>query len=402
MTPPPLEEQLARITRGAVDVVERAELARRLAESIESGRPLRVKLGIDPSSPDIHLGHTVVLRKLREFQALGHLPVLLWGTATAMLGDPSGRNKTRPQLSRDQVEANKRTYRAQVGRVLDMDRVEERENSEWFDRMSFLDCVALTSTYTVARLLERDSFALRFAAGDPIAVHELIYPLMQGHDSVALAADVELGGTDQLFNLMVGRELQRRAGQTPQLCLTTPLLVGLDGKEKMSKSLGNYVGVEDSATEMFGKCMSVADEHMRAWFMLLTDLPAAEIETLLSGHPREAKVALARAITADYHGDGAAAAAVAEFDRMFRQGGRPDRLDEFVIPADRLQDGAVFVAVALVEARICASNSEGRRLIEGGGVRVDGTPVQDPKATLRRGSFVVQAGKRRFARVIVP
>ncbi|MBK8978142.1 MAG: tyrosine--tRNA ligase [Planctomycetes bacterium] len=398
---PPVEEQLAVIARGTVDLVETSELAERLKQSRATGRPLRVKLGIDPSSPDIHLGHTVVLRKLRDFQRLGHTVIVLWGTATARLGDPTGKNKTRPQLTKDEVDAHKATYKAQIGAVLDLDRIEERENGEWFDSMSFMDCVRLAAGTTVARMLERDSFADRYKAGEPISVHELLYPLMQGWDSVELRSDVELGGTDQLFNLHMGRELQRREGQPPQICITTPILVGLDGHEKMSKSLGNYVGVRDTPTDMFGKCMSVPDAAMRDWFTLVTDLSAARIDELLRGHPRTAKVELARAVTADYHGAAAADAAVVEFDRMFREGGRPDEVPEFAIPAAELVDGAVLVAVALAHCGICKSNSEGRRLIEGGGVRVDGERVDDPKAALIPGSYLLQSGRRKFAQVRV-
>jgi tyrosyl-tRNA synthetase len=399
---PPVTEQIARLVRGAVDVVSRDELQARLQESLARKRPLRVKLGIDPSSPDIHLGHTVVLRKLRDFQRLGHLPIVLWGTATAMVGDPSGRNKTRPQLSRKEVEANKATYRSQVGKVLDMSRVEERENGEWFDPMRFMDCVKLAARWTVAQVLERDSFAERWQQREPIAIHELLYPLMQGWDSVELKADVELGGTDQLFNLLVGRELQKQEGQRPQVCLTVPILEGLDGAQKMSKSLGNYVGVAEPAREMFGKLMSIPDALLRKYFTLLTDRSDGEIETLLAGHPRAAKAELARAIAAGYHGEEAAGAAAAEFDRVFRQGGLPDQIPEVRLGESLLRGGAVQVAAALAAAGICPSNSEGRRLIAGGGVKVDGQPVGGEEATLRSGRYLLQSGKRKVVWVVVP
>ena len=398
----PAEEQLARLRRGAVDLIREDELLRKLKKSHKEGVPLRVKLGIDPSSPDIHLGHTVVLRKLREFQKLGHLPIVLWGTATAMVGDPTGRNKTRPPLTREQVEANKQTYRSQVDRVLDIEKSEERENGEWFTKLGFMEAVTLAGRYTLAQLLERDDFAKRYGEGLPISMHEMFYPLMQGHDSVELRADVELGGTDQLFNLMVGRELQRQAGQDPQCCITVPLLVGLDGTQKMSKSYGNYIGVTDAVTDMFGKCMSVPDDLMATWFTLVTDVPEAEIESLLAGHPREAKVRLAQSVVADYHGAEAADTALVDFNRVFQGGGLPSEIPEVVISSDQLRDGAVLVANALAASGICKTNSDGRRLVQGGGVKVDGEAVTDPRATLAAGSYLLQSGKRKAAQVTVP
>ncbi|MHC4513152.1 MAG: tyrosine--tRNA ligase [Planctomycetota bacterium] len=396
---PPVEEQLRVIKRGTVDLIAEDELAARLRESRKSGKPLRVKLGIDPSSPDIHVGHTVVLRKLRDFQRLGHQIIVLWGTATAMLGDPSGKNKTRPQLTRDHVEANKRTYKAQVGRVLDMDAAEERENGEWFADMHFMDCVKLSARYTVARILERDSFMGRYKKGEPISVHEMLYPLMQGWDSVELVSDVELGGTDQLFNLMVGRELQRQEGQRPQICLTTPLIEGLDGAQKMSKSLGNYIGVAEPPQEMFGKAMSIPDQLMEKYFTNLTDLDEAEVKKLLAGHPRDAKVTLACSLVRDYHGEDAADRATKEFDRIFKQGGLPDDVPQVAIPKDALTDGAILLANAMTRAGLCSSSSEARRLIQGGGVKLDGQKVSDPKMSLSSGTYLLQAGKRKVARI---
>ncbi len=396
---PPVDEQLALLKRGVVDLVEEGELRERLESSRKTGRPLRVKLGIDPSSPDIHLGHTVVLRKLRDFQRLGHTVVVLWGTATAMVGDPTGKDKTRPQLTREQVEENKKTYKDQIGRVLDLDRIEERENGEWFDRMSFLDAVALAGGTTVARMLERDSFAKRYQAGQPISLHELVYPLMQGWDSVELKADVELGGTDQLFNLHMGRELQKRQGQPAQICMTMPLLVGLDGVQKMSKSLGNAIGVTDTGTQMFGKSMSLPDEPMRSWMELVTDLSAARIDELLGGHPRDAKVALAHAVVEGYHDRAAADAAVEEFERMFKQGGLPDDIPEVTVEAG--DGGALMIAALLAQAGMCQTNSEGRRLVQGGGVKVDDVKIDDPKQAFGAGTYLVQAGKKKFARVTV-
>ncbi len=398
----PVEEQLRVIKRGTVDLIAEDELAERLQQSRDSGKPLRVKLGIDPSSPDIHVGHTVVLRKLRDFQRLGHQVIMLWGTATAMLGDPSGKNRTRPQLSRDLVDENQRSYKAQVGRVLDMAAAEERENSEWFDGMNFMECVKLSGRYTVARILERDSFMERYKKGDPISVHEMLYPLMQGWDSVELVADVELGGTEQLFNLMVGRELQRQEGQRPQICLTTPVVEGLDGVQKMSKSLGNYIGVAEAPQEMFGKAMSIPDALMEKYFTLLTDVDEAQIKKLLAGHPRDAKVALARSLVRDYHGEAAADRAIQEFDRIFKEGGLPDEVPVVEIPKDALKDGGILLPNAMSQAGLCNSNSEARRLIQGGGVKLDGEKVSDPKAVLSSGTFLLQAGKRKAARVTVP
>lgn len=402
MSFPPVAQQLEQIRRGVVDLVDEAELGRRLEESRAQDRPLRVKLGIDPSSPDIHLGHTVVLRKLRDFQRLGHRAVLLWGTATAMVGDPSGRNKTRPTLTRAQVEANKTTYREQVARVLDVATMEERENGEWFDRMGFMDCIQLAGRYTVARILERNDFSERFRQNQPISVHEFLYPLLQGWDSVELQADVELGGTDQLFNLMVGRTLQEQQGQRPQVCITVPLLEGTDGAQKMSKSLGNYVGVQEAPTAMFGKLMRLPNQLLEKYFTLLTDLAPGRIAELAAGHPLEAKFALAAAVTAGYHGDEAAAAARAEFDRMHQQGGVPDQVPEVAAPAALLRDGRLWLPAALHCAGLVASNSEGKRMVESGAVRVDDNVCRDGTAALGPGTFLLQVGKRKAARLTVP
>jgi len=396
----PVEEQLRILERGVVDLVDREDLKKRLEQSQAEGRPLRVKFGIDPSSPDIHLGHTVPLRKLRDFQRLGHRVIVLWGTATAMVGDPTGKNKTRPPLSRDDVEANKQTYRDQIGAVLDVDDIEERENGAWFHEQSFMDCITLASRYTVARMLERDDFSKRYKDGRPIAIHEFLYPLLQGWDSVELECDVEIGGSDQLFNLLVGRDLQGQSGQTPQICLTMPIIEGLDGTQKMSKSLGNYIGINESSSEQFGKVMKVPNDLLEKYFTLLTDVEPDRIAQLLD-NPLEAKFALADAIVADYHGPDAARAARAEYDRVHQQGGLPDDLPEFAIPSDQLKDGAVWLPAAMAFARLCASNSEGRRLVQGGGVRVDGEVVKDAKHGLPPGDYVLQVGKRKFAKVVI-
>ena len=391
------------LMRGVVDIVNRDDLQQRLERSRTEGRPLRIKFGIDPSSPDIHLGHTVPLRKLRDFQQLGHRVIVLWGTATAMVGDPSGRNKTRPALTREQVEANKVTYRAQVGAVLDVENIEERENGEWFHRQTFMDCVALASRSTVARMLERDDFQKRYKAGQPISVHEILYPLLQGHDSVELKCDVEIGGSDQLFNLLVGRDLQGQHGQVPQVCLTMPLLEGLDGVQKMSKSLGNYVGVAESASVQFGKLMKVRTELIEKYFLLLTDVPLAEVKSLL-GNPLEAKFALGAAIVGGFHGADAAKAARAEYDRVHQQGGVPDNLPEWSPAADvrRTADGLVSFPSAIASSGLAQSTSEARRLIQGKGVRVDGVVWSDVDAGVPPGTYVVQVGKSKAARWIVP
>jgi len=396
---PPVEEQLAVIQRGVVDLVDVDDLKKRLEQSRETGTPLRVKFGIDPSSPDIHLGHTVPLRKLRDFQRLGHTVIVLWGTATAMVGDPTGRNKTRPALTREQVEANKQTYREQIGAVLDVDNIEERENGEWFLGQTFMDCVGLASRYTVARMLERDDFTKRYKGGLPISVHEFLYPLLQGWDSVELRSDVEIGGTDQLFNLLVGRDLQGQEGQTEQICLTMPLLEGLDGSQKMSKSLDNYVGVAESASKQFSKLMKVPNELLEKYFTLLTDVPAERIAELQQ-RPLDAKFALAAAVVEGYHGKDAAVAARAEYDRVHKEGGVPDDLPEWSPDEStrRTDAGGIQLPTGLAASKLCGSSSEARRLIQGRGVRVDGEVVADVKAEFGPGEYVVQVGKSRAAR----
>ncbi|HEX6811850.1 MAG TPA: tyrosine--tRNA ligase [Planctomycetota bacterium] len=398
-----VEEQLAILERGVVDLVHRDDLRQRIERSRAEGRPLRIKFGIDPSSPDIHLGHTVPLRKLRDFQRLGHRVIVLWGTATAMVGDPSGRNKTRPALTREQVEANKQTYRRQVGAVLDIGNIEERENGEWFLKQSFMDCITLASRYTVARMLERDDFQKRHRERLPIAVHEFLYPLLQGWDSVELQCDVEIGGSDQLFNLLVGRDLQSQQGQQPQVCLTMPLLEGLDGSQKMSKSLDNYIGVAEPAPVQFGKLMRVPNALLAKYFLLLTDLPAAAFEAL-AANPLEAKFTLADAVVAGFHGKDAAKAARAEYDRVHQQGGVPDNLPQWSPAADvrRLADGRIGLPTAVAASGLATSTSDARRLIEGKGVRVDGVVWSDPSAGVGPGCYVVQVGKSKASRWVIP
>jgi len=403
-----LERQLDVIRRGVVPggVVSEDELRTKLATSLREGRPLRVKLGVDPTAPDIHLGHTVVLRKLRQFQDLGHTAVLIIGDYTAMVGDPSGRSKTRPQLSYADVEANAKTYVDQVAKILRQDRLEVVRNGDWFRKMTFLEVLRLASKMTVARMHERDDFARRYAQQQPIAVHEFLYCLMQGQDSVEVHSDIELGGTDQLFNLLVGRNLQREAGQDRQICITTPILPGLDGVEKMSKSLGNHIGITDPAAGadgMFGKIMSIPDTLMRDYYILLTDLPMDEVEDLLGGHPRDAKVRLATEVVAFYHSQEAARAAAEEFQQVFSQRGLPDEMPTYAPEAEDLTDGAIWI-VRLVQASGCAkSGGEARRLISQGAVSIDGERIDDTDVQVTvAGGEVLKVGKRRFVRLAAP
>jgi tyrosyl-tRNA synthetase len=380
------------------ELLPEADWLAKLARSEATGVPLRVKLGLDPTAPDIHLGHTVVLNKLRELQDLGHTVIFLIGDFTSMIGDPSGRNTTRPPLTREQIEANARTYYAQASLVLDEAKTEIRYNSEWSDPLGARGMIQLASRYTVARMMERDDFAKRFKAGTPISVHEFLYPLMQGYDSVALKSDLELGGTDQKFNLLVGRTLQAEYGQEPQCIMTMPLLEGLDGVEKMSKSKGNYIGLTEPANEMFAKLMSISDDLMWKYFDLLSFRSEAEIARLRSDteggrNPRDAKVALAKEITTRFHSAAAAEAAEADFNLRAR-GGIPDEIESVSLEGAPLGIGAV-----LKQARLAPSTSEAMRLIDGGGVRLDGAVLTDRGIKLGAGTFVLQVGKRKFARV---
>jgi len=394
-----LEAQLEVFERGAVDLIDRAELSRKIAASLKSGKPLRVKFGMDPSSPDLHLGHAVHLMKLRDMQELGHQVVLIVGDATAMVGDPSGRNKLRPTLTREQVQANMETYTSQAALVLDMERTEVRYNFEWFGKMGFSEILTLCGRMTVARMLERDTFEKRMKDGEAIGIHEFLYPLMQGWDSVEIRSDVELGATDQLFNILSARQLQEQEQQAPQICLTHPLIMGTDGR-KMSKSYGNAIGLTDEPGDMFGKVMSIDDESMETWFTYLTRVPTAELPALLAGHPREAKARLAREITAFYHGAEAATAAAEGFDRQFRDKQLPDDIPEVAFPGEWQADG-VPLAILLREVKLAASSSEARRLIQQGGVKVDGEVMREPSAQLAppAEALLIQVGKRRFARV---
>ncbi|HUP09741.1 MAG TPA: tyrosine--tRNA ligase [Caldimonas sp.] len=393
-----VERALAVSRRGADELLPEDAWIAKLARSEATGVPLRIKLGLDPTAPDLHLGHTVVLNKLRQLQDLGHTVIFLIGDFTSMIGDPSGRNVTRPPLTREQIETNAQTYFAQAGLVLDKDRTEVRYNSEWSDPLGARGMIELAAKYTVARMLERDDFTKRLKAGTPISVHELLYPLMQGYDSVALKSDLELGGTDQKFNLLVGRALQAEYGQEPQCILTMPLLEGLDGVEKMSKSKNNTIGITDPPNEMYAKLLSISDDMMWRYFELLSFRAEAEIARLKAEvdagrNPKDAKVMLAREITARFHGEAAAETAQADFELRAR-GGVPEDIPQLTLGGAPLPIGAL-----LKQANLAPSTSEALRLVDGGGVRVDGAPVSDRGLRLAAGTYVVQVGKRRFARV---
>ncbi|HMP59116.1 MAG TPA: tyrosine--tRNA ligase [Gemmatales bacterium] len=395
-------DSLALLRRGADQIVPEGELERKL----QAGRPLRVKYGIDPTGIDVHLGHTVPLRKLRQFQQLGHQAVLIIGNYTALVGDPSGRDQTRARLTVEQVEANAKDYLQQVGRIIDLDRAEVHHNGDWFGRYRFLDVLSLTSKMTVQRMTERDDFTKRLKAGTPIYLHECLYPLMQGHDSVEVRADVELGGSEQLFSLLVGRNLQAEAGQEPQVCLTLPILRGLDGQRRMGKSLGNYIGVAEPAYDQFAKTMSIPDELLREWFELLTDRSVAEIARLTDPgqiHPMEAKKRLAMDIVEFYHGGPAAESARAEWERRFSQRQDPTEIADCIVPSAELADGAIWVCKAMQLAGLAPSTSGARRLIQGGGVTLgtDRAKVNDPKLNLAipAEGVILRVGQRKVVRL---
>ncbi len=395
-----VERQLEIIRRGCDEILIEQELV----EKLRSGRPLRVKAGFDPTAPDLHLGHTVLINKLGQLQDLGHHVLFLIGDFTGMIGDPTGKNATRPPLTRQQVAENARSYTDQVFRILDRDRTEVCFNSAWMDDMSAVDMIRLAATHTVARMLERDDFAKRYRDNRPIAIHEFLYPLVQGYDSVALKADVELGGTDQKFNLLMGRELQKHHGQSPQCILTMPLLEGLDGVNKMSKSLGNYVGITEPPGEIFGKLMSISDHLMWKYLDLLSsrdlnELHAWRAEVAAGRNPRDIKVLLAREIVARFHGEAAAARAQEDFESRFRLREMPEEMPEVAL---RVPSGGLAVAQALKQAGLVAGTSEALRLIDQGGVRVDGEKISDRSLKLCGGrAYVVQVGKRKFARVVL-
>ena len=408
---PPVPEQMDEIRRGAVEIIPEEELVRRLEESLRTGRPLRVKQGFDPTRPDLHIGHAVSIRKLRTFQELGHEVIFVVGDYTARVGDPSGRSEARPRLSPEEIEQNARTYTEQVGRILDLSRVRVEPNSQWLAPLDLAALLELTSTYTVARMLERDDFAKRFAEGRPISVMEFLYPLMQAYDSVALRADVELGGTDQKFNLLVARTVQERYGQQPQVALIMPLLRGTDGELKMSKSYDNYIGITQPPEEQFGRAMSIPDSLMPEWYELATPLRGAALEEALRQvreDPYAAKRRLARLIVEEYHGAEAAAAAERHFDLLFRERGLPEEIPEVRLslaePALRYDpDRGVRVAGLLVAAGLATSASEAVRVMAQGGVTLDGSKAtdRDAYAPARAGAaIVVRRGKRQFVRVV--
>lgn len=399
---PPPEAQLERLRRGAVEIISEEDLLAKLRE----GRPLRVKLGVDPSSPDLHIGHAIVLRKMRQFQDLGHEVVLVIGDFTAMIGDPTGKKLARPMLTADEVERNAATYRKQYSLILDPGRTRVVFNSQWLGALSFAEVIRLAARTTVARILERDDFSTRLRGGIPIHLHELLYPLCQAYDSVAIEADVELGGTDQKFNNLMGRELQREMGQPAQVVVLTPLLTGLDGIEKMSKSLGNAIGITDPPSEMFGKVMSIADALMPDYFEYATDLPLEEVQNIRRGlqdgslHPMTAKRRLAAAIVVQWHGPQAALEAEKAFDRVFVDKDLPAEIPDAVVPADEAPGGKIRLVRLLVIAGLAESNGEARRLISQGGVTVDSGKIHDKDATVDvRDGLVIRAGRRRFARV---
>jgi tyrosyl-tRNA synthetase len=404
---PPVDEQLALLKRGAVDLVSEDDLRRKLERSRASGKPLAVKTGFDPSTPDLHLGHTVLLGKMRHFQQLGHRVIFLIGDFTGMIGDPTGKKATRPQLTRDEILVNARTYQQQVFKILDPDRTLVRFNSQWLAPMGAEGLVRLAGRWTLARMMERDDFRSRWQSHEPISIHELLYPLVQGKDSVEMAklegvgCDVELGGHDQIFNLLVGRDLMKEEGLEPQVALTVPLLVGLDGHEKMSKSLGNAIGVEDPPKEIYGRTMSIPDALMWDWLLLLTDTPEPEIAArkreVAAGqlHPKKVKQELARTLVARFHGTAAGADAEAEFERVFAGGGAPDEIAEIGLAA------GPALAEMLVAAGLVPSKNEARRMLEQGAVTIDGQPASDPRAALaaRSEPYLLKVGKRRFARL---
>jgi tyrosyl-tRNA synthetase len=408
---PLVDEQLRIIRRGAADIIVEAELAQKLERSRRAHTPLNVKLGLDPTAPDLHLGHTVVLRKLRDFQDLGHQAIVIIGDFTGMIGDPTGRSETRKPLTRDEIRANADTYRAQLGKVIDMSHARVEFNSTWLSPLTFEGVIRETANLTVARMLQREDFAARYAAERPISLHEFLYPIAQAYDSVALNADVELGGTDQTFNLLVGRDLQRAHGQEPQISLTVPLLEGLDGVQKMSKSYGNYVGINEKPEDIFGKLMSVSDEMMWRYFDLLTRVPEAEIAALRSGHPMDSKKRLARVITAQYHDEGAAQSAEAHFVRVHQQRDEPSDVEEIVLPrgvgatpgkAVPRRGSSWPVWLVLKEAGFVSSSSDARRMIQQGAVEIDRRRVTSVEETLAPGQgYLIQVGKRRFKRVLL-
>ncbi len=390
-----IQQQLALLSRGTLEVLPKGGLEAKLKLAEKENRPLRIKAGFDPTAPDLHLGHTVLLEKLRQFQQCGHQVVFLIGDFTGMIGDPTGKNETRPPLTKEDVLANAETYKQQVFKVLDVDKTEVRFNSEWFGKMSAAEMIALAGKATVARMLERDDFEKRYKGGQSIAIHEFLYPLVQGFDSVALDADIELGGNDQKFNLLMGRQLQESHKKIPQIIMTMPLLEGLDGVNKMSKSLNNYIAIEDAPSDQFGKMMSASDDLMLRYYELLTDVNLDEIKAM---HPMEAKKQLAARIVARFHGEDAGKAARDGFEKQFAKKEVPDDIPEATIAAE---DGSLWLVKALSQAGLTQSNGEGMRLVKQGAVSVDGTKVTDKDFSLGLGSYLIKCGKRRFLKLEV-
>jgi tyrosyl-tRNA synthetase len=402
-----IDEALAYVTKGAVNLVDEALLRKKLERSEKTGLPLIIKAGFDPSAPDLHLGHTVVLRKMKHFQDLGHTVVFVIGDFTGMIGDPTGKSKTRPQLTREEVQENAQTYRRQVFKILDRETTSIRFNSEWLSPLGAEGFIRLAGKYTVARMLERDDFKKRYQTQQPIHIHEFMYPLAQAYDSVALKADVELGGTDQLFNLLVGRDIQREYGQEEQVVLTVPLLEGTDGVEKMSKSLNNYIGINEAPEDIYGKVMSISDEMMWRYYLLCTDLTPAEVEAIKARvaegalHPMQAKRELASTLVTYYHGPGASKGAAEHFDQVFSRRENPEELEELHVPCD---PAPIPLYKLLVDNKLCASGSEAKRLMEQGGVTLDGTKITDIKYPFPRGEkacYVLRVGKLKYRKLVV-
>jgi tyrosyl-tRNA synthetase len=395
-------EQIGLLKRGTVEIFNENELAEKLTNSAKDKRQLRVKLGLDPTSPDIHLGHTVVLRKMRQFQDLGHKAVLIIGDYTARIGDPTGQNATRPMLSPEQIEKNAKTYFEQAGKILDTssDKLEVRHNSEWLEKLTLMELIQIAAKKTVSQMLQRDSFKLRLEKGIDVYTHEFIYPLMQGYDSVAVKSDVELGGTDQTFNNLVGRDIQKAYNQPQQVVITVPILVGLDGKEKMSKSKGNYIGVTDSPGDMFGKVMSISDDMMENYFTLLTDTPLEKIKELTNAqktHPKQAKVLLAKTIVSQFHGNEVGDSAAGQFEKVFAQKQLPDEIPEFNLPAQ-----PIMVKQLLLSCKLVETGGEAKRMCSQSAVTIDGQKITDSNAAITpKDGMTIQVGKRKFAKIKV-
>ncbi|PUA35482.1 tyrosine--tRNA ligase [Paenibacillus elgii] len=401
-----VNRQLETIRRGVVEIVPEDELKQKVIDSVATGTPLKVKLGLDPSAPDIHVGHTVVLHKLRQFQEFGHQVQLIIGDFTGRIGDPTGKSETRKQLTEEDVKRNAETYQKQIYKILDPQKTQLFYNSEWLGPLTFVDVVELSAKLTVARMLERDDFSKRYAGGQPIHIHEFFYPLMQGYDSVALKSDIELGGTDQKFNLLMGRTLQKEYGVDTQVAIMNPLLEGLDGVQKMSKSLGNYIGIDEEPNEIYGKAMSVPDELMLKYYELATDLSNEELQQLRDGlgngtvHPRDAKMRLAYTFVRMYHGQQAAEEAQQHFVTVFQQRALPEDIQEVALPQEALEDGKIRIVKLLVTLGLQSSGSEARRSVQQGAVKINEEKIDDPNAELvPQGGEIVQVGKRKFARI---